>query len=285
MSIAGPGAGSDAFQSNLDDAPDSGFVNAAPGDYRLRPDSVLIDRGSPVPPTSESDIRGLPRLRDGNADGTAVADIGAYEYQRVPPRPRFAFTPAAPLFGDLVEYDGAGTTDVDGDPFSLTWALGDGSAATGPRASRRFALPGTYEATLTATDSTGLSASVTRPVTVGLRDGRCANRRVGTKPADRVKGFPAGDRIEGLGGGDRLSGGAGQDCLLGNGGRDRLSGGAGRDLLKGGAGNDRLDLRGGGRDRADCGPGKRDRVRADRRDRLRRCELVATPPAPKPQNS
>ncbi len=37
MSIAGPGAGSDAFQSNLDDAPDSGFVNAAPATTGFAP--------------------------------------------------------------------------------------------------------------------------------------------------------------------------------------------------------------------------------------------------------
>jgi hypothetical protein len=285
MSLAGAGTGSDAFQGNLDDGPDNGFVDAARADYRPRADSVLVDRGSPVPSSSETDLRGLPRLRDGNADGNAVTDIGAYEYQRVPPRPRFAFSPAAPLFGDLVEYDGTGTTDVDGDPFSLTWTLGDGAAASGPRTSRRFALPGTYPATLTATDSTGLSASVTRPVEVRLRGGRCANRRTGTRKADRVKGFSAGDRLDGLAGNDVLSGGRGQDCLFGRGGDDRLSGGAGRDLLKGGAGDDRIDLRGGGRDRGDCGPGRRDRARADRRDRLRRCELVATPPAPKGQNS
>jgi PKD domain/RTX calcium-binding nonapeptide repeat (4 copies) len=285
MSLAGAGTGSDAFQGNLDDGADNGFVDVAGADYRPRADSVLVDRGSPVPSSSETDLRDLPRLRDGNGDGNPVTDIGAYEYQRVPPRPRFAFAPPTPLFGDLVSYDGSGTTDVDGDPFSLTWSLGDGTAAAGVQASRVFALPGTYRTTLTATDITGLSAQVARDVEVGLRPGRCANRRRGTALSDRVKGFKAGDRIEGLGGDDRLSGGAGQDCLFGNGGDDRLSGGAGRDLLKGGAGNDRIDLRGGGRDRGDCGPGKRDRARADRRDRLRRCELVATPPAPKAQNS
>ena len=28
------------------------------------------------------------------------------------------------------------------------------------------------------------------------------------------------------------------------------------------------------RDRVDCGPGRRDRVKADRKDRLKRCERV-----------
>ncbi len=277
VALAGSGTGSDTFQNNLDTAPDSGFVNGAGADYRLRPDSILVDAGNPVPPTSESDFRGLPRVRDGNADGISVADIGAFEYQRVPPNPAFSFTPAVPLFGDLVSFDGSDTSDVDGDPLTLSWSLGDGAAASGALASRLYALPGTYQAALTATDSTGLSAAITHPVSVGLRKGRCANKRKGTGRADRVKGFPAGDRLDGLGGNDVLNGGKGQDCLFGRAGDDRLKGGAGRDRLDGGAGTDVLDVRGGGRDRADCGPGRGDRVLADKRDRLRRCERVKLP--------
>jgi hypothetical protein len=275
--LAGGGSGSDTFQSNLAGAPDSGFIDPAASDYRLRPDSVLIDRGSPVPPTSETDFGGLTRIRDGNGDGSAIVDVGAYEYQRLPPSPAFEFAPAAPLFGESVFFDATATGDVDGDPLSLAWSLGDGSSASGASASHLYLLPGTYQATLTATDVTGLSAAVTHPVGVGLRQGRCANTRRGTARADRIKGFAAGDRLDGRGGDDVLIGGGGQDCLFGRGGSDRLKGGAGGDRLVGGAGTDVLDVRGGGRDRADCGPGKRDRVRADRRDRVRRCERVARP--------
>jgi hypothetical protein len=284
-SLGGFGTGSDTFQNNLNSAPDSGFVNGPSGDYRLRPDSVLVDAGSPVAPTSETDFRGLPRVRDGDADGSSLADIGAFEYQRVPPSPAFSFTPAAPLFGDLVAFDGSKTGDVDGDPLNLVWSLGDGGTASGPLASRNYALPGTYQPTLTATDSTGLSAAVTHSLSVGLRKGRCANRRRGTPRTDRVKGFPAGDRLEGLGGKDVLTGENGEDCLFGGGGNDRLKGGAGNDRLVGGAGIDSLDVRGGGRDSVDCGAGKRDLVRADRRDKLRRCERVKLPGRKRAQNS
>jgi hypothetical protein len=285
ISVPGPGTGTATFQNNLDNAPDSGFLNPAAGDFRLRSDSVLLDAGSPVPPTSETDFRGLARIRDGDADGGSVVDIGAYEYQRAPPIPAFEFTPPAPLFGDLVAFDGSKTSDVDGDPLTLVWSLGDGGIASGPLASRNYALPGTYQPTLTATDSTGLSAAVTQPVTVGLRQGRCANRRMGTPKADRVKGFPAGDRLDGLGGKDVLTGENGEDCLFGGGGNDRLKGGAGIDRLVGGGGTDSLDVRGGGRDSVDCGAGKRDLVRADRRDKLRRCERVKLPGRKGAQNS
>jgi Ca2+-binding RTX toxin-like protein len=213
-------------------------------------------------------------VRDGDADGDSRTDIGAYEYQRVPPSPAFSFAPGSSLFGDLVSFDGADTGDVDGDPLELSWSFGDGAAATGAQASHLYALPGTYDAALTATDSTGLSASVTHAVSVGLRSGRCANRRKGTARADTVNGFAAGDRLDGLRGNDVLRGNGGEDCLFGRAGKDRLKGGKGRDLLKGGGGNDSLDVRGGGRDRADCGPGRRDLVLTGKGDRLRHCERI-----------
>jgi Ca2+-binding RTX toxin-like protein len=72
---------------------------------------------------------------------------------------------------------------------------------------------------------------------------------------------------------DVLDGGPGNDRVEGNGGRDQIDGGPGRDLLSGGRGGDRVEARDSERDTVRCGSG-RDRVRADRRDRLRGCELV-----------
>jgi Ca2+-binding RTX toxin-like protein len=74
-------------------------------------------------------------------------------------------------------------------------------------------------------------------------------------------------------GNDRLYGGPGRDRLYGGGGADSIDGGAGQDRIAGGRGADRINAKDGARDRIDCGAGK-DRVRADRKDRLRRCERV-----------
>src|SRR5918995_5262983 len=87
-------------------------------------------------------------------------------------------------------------------------------------------------------------------------------------------GGEAGDDV--LTGGrqdDNLFGGGGNDRLRSAGGPDSLRPGAGRDLVFGGPGRDRVNSRDSHRDRVRCGAG-RDRVKADRRDRLRGCEVV-----------
>jgi sugar lactone lactonase YvrE len=79
-----------------DGDPDPRFVDAANGDLRLQAGSPAIDAGdSALLPadifdldgdddTSEPlpvDLNGDPRVVDGNADGSSVVDIGAYEFQ------------------------------------------------------------------------------------------------------------------------------------------------------------------------------------------------------------
>ena len=58
-----------------------GFISAS--DYRLSPGSAAIDAGT-AESAPASDFDGRPRPADGNADGTAAFDIGAYEYQSGP---------------------------------------------------------------------------------------------------------------------------------------------------------------------------------------------------------
>ena len=68
-------------------AADPGFV-APPGDLRPRADSPLVDAGDPAPLSSgepHEDALGEVRAMDGDADGTARRDIGAFE--RRPPAP------------------------------------------------------------------------------------------------------------------------------------------------------------------------------------------------------
>jgi hypothetical protein len=51
-------------------------------DYRLRPVSPAIDTGlNSAPGLPANDIQGQPRIFDGNFDGTATVDMGAYEFE------------------------------------------------------------------------------------------------------------------------------------------------------------------------------------------------------------
>jgi hypothetical protein len=56
------------------------FVNAASGNYQLRPESPCIDAGRETAPLPGTDLAGAPRLLDGNGDGGRALDLGAYEF-------------------------------------------------------------------------------------------------------------------------------------------------------------------------------------------------------------
>jgi len=62
---------------------DPEFVDPANNDFHLKSTSPCIDAGdnSLVPTDVDKDLDGKPRIVDGNNDGTATVDIGAYEHQ------------------------------------------------------------------------------------------------------------------------------------------------------------------------------------------------------------
>ena len=67
-------------ETNVSNVGDARFVDAAGGDYRLLPGSPLIDTGDPATPQG-LDLAGSPLVTDGNGDGNARRDPGAFEFQ------------------------------------------------------------------------------------------------------------------------------------------------------------------------------------------------------------
>jgi hypothetical protein len=184
----GPGTLNDTSPGGNTSA-DPGFLSAT--DFHLAYNSPLIDAGDPASPDltgfepdSTLDFDGLPRKVDGEADGVARADIGAFEFQQTPPSVTNAtVTPTTVRPGQPVAFHGAGTDD-DGEPVSFRWAFGDGGSAATADASHSYSTPGTKTATLTVTDFRGLRASVTRTLTVANPPPSITGLRI--KPRIRV---------------------------------------------------------------------------------------------------
>jgi PKD repeat protein len=148
--------------------PDPRFVDPAHLDYRLRHDSPLIDAGRPVATLGEEnpDLAGHDRVRDSDGNGSAIRDIGAYEYQRLAPTAAFGASSQSALVNAPIAFDGSTSVDPDGDPLELKWDFGDGGTASGATASHSYAAPGSFPVTLTATDPTGLSSTATHAADV-----------------------------------------------------------------------------------------------------------------------
>ncbi|HET6201683.1 MAG TPA: right-handed parallel beta-helix repeat-containing protein [Planctomycetota bacterium] len=104
------------------------FANPLGGDFHLLPSSPCIDAGfAGAPFLSPTDADGDPRIYDGNADGSAVVDVGWDEYS-----PVASFGSACPGSGGFLPNAGVSgpTPAVGNGGFALTLsnALG-GSAA------------------------------------------------------------------------------------------------------------------------------------------------------------
>jgi PKD repeat protein len=79
----------------------------------------------------------------------------------------FTSSPAAPLVGSMVLFNGSSSSDADGSIISYAWNFGDGSTGSGVTVQHAYAIAGTYTARLTVTDNDGATGTTTRQVTVG----------------------------------------------------------------------------------------------------------------------
>jgi hypothetical protein len=165
---SGPGTSPDPQEPTNVDL-DPLFVDAASGDLRLRGASPLIDAGDPAAPAAgepATDLGGAARVVDGNGDGSARSDTGAFEYGRgLPLLSGVTASPLAAAVGAPIAF-AAEASDPEGETVALGWQFDDGTTLTGGSVQHAFAAPGDHEATVTATDSAGAHSSAHVTVTV-----------------------------------------------------------------------------------------------------------------------
>jgi hypothetical protein len=84
-----------------------------------------------------------------------------------PPVARIAFTPSRPHPGEVVTFDGSGSTDADGAIASYTWTFGNGNGAGGsPSVGASYSEAGTYHVRLVVVDDGGELSEATTDVVV-----------------------------------------------------------------------------------------------------------------------
>jgi hypothetical protein len=143
------------------------FADVA-GDYHLQMGSPAIDAGDDTAPgMAAADLDGNARVADGDGDGAARVDMGAYEYTNQAPVAAAGADQTVTADGNcsaIVRLDGGASSDADGDPLTFTWS---GPFGTMSGAATSVSLPaGTHVITLTVRDGRGGSSSDTLVVTV-----------------------------------------------------------------------------------------------------------------------
>jgi PKD repeat protein len=112
---------------------------------------------------------------DASTGYTDYASIGRYEisgtlnYQSTVNQPPVAKISATPTSGEAPlasAFSSAGTFDPEGALVSYSWNFGDGSTSTVSSPSHTYSVPGTYTATLTVADSTGLTSTASVQIIV-----------------------------------------------------------------------------------------------------------------------
>ncbi|MEH2409353.1 calcium-binding protein, partial [Nostoc sp.] len=252
---------------------DPQFVDAAHGNFALKPGSPAIDAGS-------NDFNGISTNipQDGDGNGTAVIDIGAYEAPRLINGTAGNDTFITPLNNGndtITNFGGVGTSS---NPSAAVIAkidtlqfIGAGLTATNLQLTQNGNdLEVTFEdvpntkvtlQNFNLENLDNLAASTTRPAIGNIQfDGEASVTKsfdvinanstqpyISTPNAvtflndlnNNISGFyNSNDVINGQGGNDTINGSGGDDLLRGGAGDDLLIGGPGNDTLVGGIGAD-----------------------------------------------
>jgi PKD repeat protein len=145
------------------------------------------------------------RLIVTDKDGASNSDTATVQVTAVQPRPQAPQAvisgPASGLVGEMLTFNGDGSSDSDGSIVSYLWEFGDGLTASGANVTHSYGAPGSYPVRLTIIDDTGLSA--TAALTVQITEPVSRNQpptAVITGPVSGLVGESL--NFDGLGSGD-----------------------------------------------------------------------------------
>jgi hypothetical protein len=192
---------------SLDVAP--GFASTNPASslaWELPHGSPLIDgsvitgtatTGPPVftttpPPASTTDFYGRPRAVAAHPGGLAAADIGATEYQALPPTVTASANATRVRVGAPVQFTAVASDPDPGDVVSLVWHFDNGDTARGSVAAHTFAAAGRHTVKVIASDLDGNSVTSVLHLTVTVPAPRLTQATLGA-PAFRAA--PSGPSI------------------------------------------------------------------------------------------
>ena len=147
----------------------TGFAGTCVGlslNYRLQSSSPVIDVGNNLDAPA-MDLDGVGRPVDGDMDGTATVDIGAFEWHTNQAPVAQPGPEQLVLVSTTVNFDGRSSFDPDGMVAGYSWDFGDGSAAvTTAVATHKYTALGVYTVKLTVTDDQGSTGSASVKITV-----------------------------------------------------------------------------------------------------------------------
>ena len=137
---------------NLTDV-DPGFVSGS--DRHLTVGSAVVDKGNPAAGGPTTDLDGNPRVQDGDLNGSAVRDMGAYELSDItPPDTMIDSGPAGPTSDSTPTFTFSSTEA--GSSFICVVDGGAESGCSSPLTTSALA-DGPHTLAVTATDSSGNS--------------------------------------------------------------------------------------------------------------------------------
>ncbi len=128
------------------------FSKQAPHYYALTAGAAAIDRGTQdntLINLPQNDVAGKPRIMDGNHDGKAVVDIGAYEFAEI--KADFKAKPTAGALPLTVQFNDQSVGEVD----TWHWDFGDGATDSVPNPEHIYTQPGRFAVRLIVSGKAG----------------------------------------------------------------------------------------------------------------------------------